>query len=198
MTHITSIGAGIFSDLSYSIDNPDLAAPSTAIEATYKGYFVTLLANGTNVTAGVNEFRRIADVREFPQMGTPPNIVNVPTFGFKTSKQVQGQADAPTFEVTINYVPSDWDTIVTNYKHGSLVGNGKLYPFRFTLLNSAPTGTWASVDSTGLGAGGIGNSQYFWMGKFEALQINPQLTDGNTAVLTISIQSDFVGPFTNT
>jgi len=197
MTHISTIGAGIYSDLAYSIDNPNVTPPTTNIETTYTGWFQTPLANGTNVGAGVHEFRRIEEIREFPQMGTPANIVNVPSFGFKTSKQVQGQADAPTFEVTINYIPSEWDTSTLAYKHGMLVGDGKLYPFRFTLLNAKPTGTYASVNVSGIGAGGVGNSQYFWCGKFEAIQVNPQLTDGNTAVLTISIQSDFVGPFTN-
>jgi len=199
MAHISSIGAGIFSDLSYSgvgAETEITAAPAT--EGDWKLAFAQEVANGTVATAGAPlEFRRIKDIREFPQMGTPPNIVNIPTYGFKTSKQVQGQADAPSFEVTLNFVPSDWVN-TANY-HGNLVGNGKLYLFRFTLLNTPSTGSTANTAYASI-AGGLGtvpNSQYFWMGKMEALQINPQLTDANTAVLTISIQSEFVGPYTS-
>jgi len=200
MTHISSIGAGIFSDLSYS--GVGAETEITAVPATEQGWkdaFAQEVSNGTVATAGAPlEFRRIKDIREFPQMGTPPNIVNIPTFGYKTSKQVQGQADAPNFEVTLNYVPVDWQN-TANY-HGNLIGNGKLYLFRFTLLNTPSTGSTANTAYASLaaGLGTVQNSQYFWMGKFEALQINPQLSDANTAVLTISIQSEFLGPYTNT
>jgi len=45
-------------------------------------------------------------------------------------------------------------------------------------------------------AGSNNNSQWYWQGKVEALLINPQLTDANTATLTISVQSEFYGAFT--
>lgn len=272
MAHITSIGAGIYSDLSYGVESENFSTPTVSVELAYKNAFAHVLNNGSAVTAATNggEFRRVVDVREFPQMGTPPNIVNVPVYGSKISRQVQGQADAPAFEVTLNYIPQDWQ-VTANY-HGFYVGDGKSYPFRFSLLNALPsdyvstdvasagtitsgttngttltvtgvTGTIAvgmglsgtaaageivrqltttdagqllgkagtylvsssltSASITGasyaganMGTGTVGNSQYFWTGKFEALQINPQLTDANQATLTISIQSDFVGPYT--
>jgi len=199
MTHISSIGAGIYSDLSYSGVSAETAITSAPTsEANWKALFAQEVANGSVATGGAPlEFRRIKDIREFPQMGTPPNIVNVPTYGYKTSKQVQGQADAPTFEVTLNYIPLDWQT-VANY-HGNLVGNGQLYAFRFALLNTPSTGSTPNTAYASLaaGLGTVQNSQYFWLGKLEALQINPQLSDANTAVLTISIQSEFVGPYTD-
>jgi len=189
MAHITSIGAGIYSDLSFSVD--ETAAKATAIATPNYTNLALLFSSlqtvgATTETAGC--YKRIENVREFPSMGTPPNIVNVPTFGFKTSKQVQGQADAPSFEVTLNYVPSDWIT-TANYL-GYYITLGRQMMFRFTLLNGVPTAYGSNAFVTQ-------NSQYFWLGKMEALQISPQLTDANQATLTISIQSDFYGAFTS-
>jgi hypothetical protein len=100
-------------------------------------------------------------------------------------------------EITINYIPSVWakGTVL-----GNLVGDGLIHAFRFSLLNSKPNG-YSSTPSATLGLGGAtaaptGNSQYFWLGKIEALLVNPQLTDATTATLTISVQSDMYGAFT--
>lgn len=189
MTHIDSIGAGIYSDLAFSVDSTfsPSSIPSTASGwAAFFGSLVTY--NSAVVTAG--SFKRITDIREFPQMGTPPNIVNVPSYGSKTSKQVQGQADAPTFEVTLNFIPEYWQQTASYL--GAYVGNGTMYPFRFALLNAVPA-NYLSTATTGMGTGGVKNTVYYWAGKLEALQINPQLTDANQATLTISIQSDFYG-----
>ena len=195
MGHITSVGAGIYSDLSISQDatNTPAACLANPIAATWAAAFATAQAVSASAsTAGM--FKRIQNVREFPQMGVPPNIVNVPKYGSKASVQVQGQADAPSFEVTLNYISDDW--ITANL--GAYVGSGNPYCFRFALLNSEPTGWASSAASIGTAkAGGtMGNSLYYWVGKMEALQINPQLTDANQATLTISIQSDFYGAFT--
>lgn len=184
MAHITSIGAGIYSDLAYNL------SPTTVTAANAQSFFAAEIANGTNMPTIATQYRRIVDVREFPQMGTPPNIVNVPVYGSKISRQVQGQADAPAFEVTINYIPDHWENVAN--KHGVLVGDGATKVFRFALLNAVPT----AYTSLAGGLGTVGNSQYFWNGKMEALQISPQLTDANQATLTISIQSDFIGPLT--
>ena len=78
---------------------------------------------------------------------------------------------------------------------GSFVGNGTQYAFRFTLLNSEPA-NYNSVETSGMGAS-ADNSQYFWIGKFEALQVTPQLSDANTATVTLSVQSEFYGAYTN-
>jgi len=196
MAHITSIGAGLFSDLSFSQaeDGASGAAACLAnpIAATFAGAFATMQAITANaVTIGL--YKRIQNIREFPQMGVPPNIVNVPKYGSKTSAQVQGQADSPTFEVVLNYVPDDW----TAAGLGQNLTAGKQHVFRFALLNTLPTTNYNSTAATGIGnAGATLNSLYYWVGKLEALQINPQLTDANQATLTISIQSDFYGAFT--
>lgn len=186
MAHISSIGAGIFSDLSVCTD---AVANTAAIAGKTEALF--------NAAFAASKHTRIQNVREFPAMGTPPNIVNVPVYGQATSQQVQGQADAPSMEITVNYVASDWADGTTL---GKLVGNGEQHCFRFLLLNSKPV----NYDTTGTPtlAGDISdgtsveNSFYYWIGKIEALVVNPQLTDANTATITISVQSDFYGAYT--
>jgi hypothetical protein len=198
MAHITSIGAGMFSDLSVAMPTTDLSAAALAAldtAAEFQALFATEI-DSIGGTKAANTFVRIKNVREFPAMGTPPNIVNVPNYGSKTSRQIQGQADAPSMEITLNYVPADWAKETGNLL-GNAVGDGITRVFRFTLMNAAPTASGATAySSTTGGIGTVQNSQYYWYGKLEALQVNPQLTDANTATITITIQSDFYGAYT--
>ncbi len=201
MGHISSIGAGVFSDLSIAIDTTEIATALAApTEANLEAAFAAELANGAAPTVAAGEFVRIKNVREFPSMGTPPNIVNVPVYGSKTSQQIQGQSDAPTIELNINYVGTDWQK-TANFL-GNMVGDGIQRLFRFTLLNTEPAGYASTVGGLGTAAGGAAgtpacqNSSYFWFGKIEALLVNPQLTDANTATVTITVQSPFYGAFT--
>jgi hypothetical protein len=201
MAHIASIGASLFSDLSIStvtvtsgvgLTPAELAALNVA--ADYFAYFKVEPTPPAYAIAATGNFVRIKNVREFPSMGTPPNIVNVPGYGSKTSQQVQGQSDAPSLEITVNYVAEDWKS---GSVLGDMVGDQVTRLFRFTLLNAEPTGTdTAKYASTAPGVGTRQNSQYFWTGKVEALQVNPQLTDATTATITFTIQSDFNGAFT--
>lgn len=198
MAHIASIGAGVFSDLSVAMPGVDftssaLSALDTAAE--YQALFATEIESQGG-TKGTNTFVRIKNVREFPAMGTPANVVNVPVYGSKTSQQIQGQSDAPSMEITLNYVPADWAAESANLL-GSAVGDGKQYVFRFTLLNSEPIGSGATkYSSTAGGIGTVQNSQFYWYGKIDALLVNPQLTDANTATLTMTIQSKMYGAYT--
>jgi len=193
MAQISSIGAGLFSDLSVCVDATDNGvAIATPNEANFKLCFANELANGAAPTVATGEFIRITNIREFPAIGTPPNIVNVPVYGQLTSQQIQGQADAPSLELSINYVGDAWQD-TANYL-GSFVGDGIQRVFRFALLNSEPTGGYASVVGQ---IGTVENSQYFWFGKIEAFQVTPQLTDANTATVTMTIQSNIYGAFTD-
>lgn len=198
MAHITSIGAGMYSDLAVATPASDLTSSALAAldsAAEFQALFATEIES-IGGTKAANTFVRIKNVREFPAMGTPPNVVNVPVYGSATSQQIQGQADAPSMEITLNYVPSDWAKEASNVL-GSMVGDGKQYVFRFALMNSESTGTGATkYASTSAGLGTVQNSQYYWIGKLEALQVTPQLTDANTATVTITIQSDFFGAYT--
>jgi len=192
MAHISSISAGMFSDLSVCVDlDQNTLAIVNPTQITLKACFANEIANGTAPGVDTGEFIRIKNVREFPSMGTPPNIVNVPVYGSKTSQQIQGQADAPSMELTLNYIGTDWQD-TANYL-GSLVGDNVQRVFRFTLMNDKPT----THASTTAGLGTVANSQYFWYGKIEAFQVNPQLTDANTATVTITVQSEFFGAYTD-
>ena len=192
MAQISSIGAGLFSDLSVCVDDTDNGvAIATPNETNFKACFAAELANGSAPTVATGEFIRITNIREFPAIGTPPNIVNVPVYGQSTSQQIQGQADAPSLELSINYVGDDWQD-TANYL-GNFVGDGIQRVFRFALLNSEPP-AYASVVGE---IGNVENSQYFWFGKIEAFQVTPQLTDANTATVTMTIQSDIFGAYTD-
>jgi hypothetical protein len=193
MAHINSIGAGMFSDMAIAVPTTPPAFNTLDTAAEFEALFANEIESAGG-TKGLDTFVRIKDVREFPSMGTPPNIVNVPVYGQRTSQQVQGQSDAPTLEITVNYVPANWadGTIL-----GDMVGDGNQYVMRFTLLNTEPTGTGATkFASTAAGLGTVPNSEYYWVGKIEALLVNPQLTDANTATVTMSLQSDFYGAYT--
>jgi len=179
MAHITSIGAGIFSAMAVNTTEiTDLTTVDTLAELVAK--FATS-----------NSFTEIKNVREFPQIGTPANIVNVPVYGQKTSSQIQGQSDSPNLELTLNYIPADW---APSSALGALVGNGKIYAFQFSMLNAKPAGLNTTAGSSGLGS--VDNSNFYFVGKIEALLVSPQLTDANQATLTLSSQGGFFGPAT--
>lgn len=195
MAHITSIGASMFSDLSVATPLADLSAAALAALDT-AAEFAALFATEIDTvggTKGTNTFTRLKNVREFPAMGTPPNVVKVPVYGSKSSQQIQGQSDSPSMEITLNYIPADWASNIL----GNMVGDGKQYVFRFSLLNSEPTGSGATkYASTSAGIGTVPNSEYYWIGKLEALQVTPQLTDATTATITLTIQSAVFGAYT--
>lgn len=192
MSHISSIGAGLFSGLAVHNNTTSLAGIDT------QGEFDALFATETD-TPAVGTFSRVKNVREFPAMGTPPNIVNVPVYGQKTSQQIQGQSDAPTMEITMNYVASLWGSSTVL---GAMVADGVQKAFRFVLMNSEPAGYSSTIAGVGTKLGGAAgvpaneNTYWYWIGKMEALLVNPQLTDANTATLTISVQSAFYGAYT--
>lgn len=199
MSHITSIGAGLFSDLAVATPLAAMtAAEFLALDnaAEFQALFTTEIASIGGVKAP-GTFCRIKNVREFPAMGTPPNVVNVPGYGSATSQQIQGQADAPSMEITLNFIAAEWAKEAGNVL-GNMVGDGKQYVFRFALMNAQPTGLTANTKyaSDVAGLGSVQNSQYYWIGKLEALQVTPQLTDANTCTITITIQSQFFGAYT--
>lgn len=171
MAHISSLGAGIYSYLDIY---DGTSTPASENAAGYAALFVT--ANSADI-------QRMPSVREFPSIGTPANIVNVPVYGQATSSQVQGQADAPSLEITVNYVPEDMLAI------HNLIGQ-EVY-FRFFMSSEACT------LATSLGATiAQPNTSFYFKGKVEAILVNPQLTDTTTATVTLSSQSDFFGPAT--
>jgi hypothetical protein len=198
MAHINALGAGMFSDLSVAHPTADIAVATLQALNTAAG-FAALFATEIPAVGGTraaNTFVRFPNIREFPSIGTPSNIVNVPRYGSKVSAQVQGQADAPNLEFTLNYTGDVWAKEVGALL-GLMVGDGILRAFRFALLKSEPTlTTTAKYASTAAGIGSVQNSHFYFLGKVEALLVNPQLTDANQATLTLSAQSDFFGAYT--
>ena len=175
MAHISSLGAGIFTYLDIFTGTIP-ASTDTAAECA------TLFVGSTPGTADATHVR-MPSVREFPSIGTPANIVNVPVYGQNTSSQVQGQADAPSLEVTVNYIANDMTAL------HALIGQQVI--FRFMMAASACT-----ADE---GAGSTlakDNTEFYFKGKIEAILVNPALTDATTATVTLSAQSDFFGPAT--
>jgi hypothetical protein len=204
MPHINSLGAAMYTDLAVATgvitSNTAVAATAPVLPADTSSIsgFAPLFADETTAIAGA--FRRVKNVRDFPSIGTPANIVNVPTYGSKTSRTIQGQADAPSLEVTINYIPSDWAKgSASGTVLGNMVGDGVSRVWRFTLLNvdsaGSTPGTKYSTDPLGLGT--VQNSQFFFYGKLESLLVNPSLTDATTATLAFSLQSEFFGAYTS-
>lgn len=213
MSHVTSIGASLFSDLAIAVGATSATAGYTSSdlltidsEATLHSYFKTEINTGAGTTLTDGKFIRITGIRSFPAIGTPPNIVKVPVYGQKTSQTIQAQADAPQLEMDLNFIPDYWASGTTL---GDMVGSGDQFLFRFVLLNSEPSPTFtdsrlgtkfASVaaGTAPKGIGVVANSVYYWIGKIEALMISPSLSDATTAKLSLSIQSQFYGAYTVT
>jgi hypothetical protein len=222
--HISSLTAVMFSDLSitnYPVTSSDwdsaFSTPSTVeaklgqlfdnksklvlIDDSIAGgvSFADLIDTTNTVVpgaaAGNAEFIRITHLKEFPALGTPANITKVPEYGSKTSKQVQGQADLPNMEVTLNYIPSLWADAIVHDEDGVArqpkVGDGKTYVFRFTLLGTEPSGYTTSEL-----AASAEHSCFYFLGKIEALEVTSSLTEAMTAKLTISVQSEIKGAYT--
>jgi len=171
MAHITSIGAGIYTYL-------DIFSGTIPVDTDTSAEYVALFA-----TANVADIDRIPSIREFPSVGTPANIVNVPVYGQATSSQVQGQADAPSLEITVNYVPEDM-LVIETLKGTTVAFRVLMSPVTLSLADSLA----ATIVTE--------NTEFYFQGKVEAILVNPQLTDATTATITLSAQTDFIGPAT--
>lgn len=175
MAHLSSLNSGIFTFLDIFTG----AIPTGTDTAAEMAALFVGTAPGTADATHI----RMPSVREFPSVGTPANIVNVPVYGQNTSSQVQGQADSPSLEVTVNYVAGDMESI------HNLIGDN--CAFRFMMAASAVTPA-EGADSTITPE----NTEFYFLGKVEAVLVNPALTDATTATVTLSAQSDFFGPAT--
>jgi len=186
MAHISDLRAGIFTYLDMYTAASGLATADT--DAEMKALFVGSGSPVVAITAdgqvtGVDTHLTFPSVREFPSIGTPANIVNVPVYGQKTTSQVQGQSDAPSLEVTVNYNANDMADL------HALVGTQ--IAFRFMMAAAACT-----LDERSQSAFTTANTSFFFKGKIEAILVNSSLTDATTATITLSAQTDFIGPST--
>ena len=161
MANISSIGSGVYTSMAY------LTAGTTSLTAA---------AADINTAFVSTDITNVTDVREFPTFGTPANIVNVPVYGQSISSQVTAQADAPTLEITLNYVPETHKTLE------ALRTSGVNHTWRIALQNDQ-----VNTDQT----------FFYFNASVASFTVTPSLSDSNQATMTLALQSDFVGPIAN-
>jgi len=183
MAHITNIGASKFTTLDYV---PNTANDSADAAATLHGLFCTSVPSTGVDETPESAVVHVGNVREFPSMGTPANIVNVPVYGQATSSQIAGQSDAPSLEFSLNYVPNE---------------HGDLEQLRKTAARLAFRVRITDADLTTNGDGIITAddadlfADFIFFGTIASFEIQPGLTDAMQATMTLTIEGDFAGPF---
>jgi len=188
MAHITSIGAAKFTTLDY-VPNTANDANSSAgdLHALFVSNSATILATETATDETVEAaVVHVGDVREFPSLGTPANIVNVPVYGQASSSQVAGQSDAPTLEFTLNYIPADHAALDALRKSNTRVC------FRVRISDAD-----ISVDANGtmLADNADKFADFYFFGTIASFEISPSLSDSLQATMALTIEGDFNGPF---
>jgi len=188
MAHITSIGASKFTSLDYV---PNTANSATSTAAALHGLFVsnssTILAaadatDETPDSAAVH----VGNIREFPSLGTPANVVNVPVYGQASSSQVSGQSDAPSLEFTVNYVPSEHSALDTLRKSATRLC------FRVRIADADITTAASGITTAD---SGDKYADFYFFGTVASFEITPSLSDSLQATLAVTIEGDFNGPF---
>lgn len=159
MAHLDAINNGIFTKLERT------SAAQTTVPADEAAW--EALTYGTE----------IGNLRELPAVGDPANIVNVPQFGRNTSIQIQGQADAPTFEFTVNWQGDNDATIAPS---------DTVYGWKMTMAEEDKS-TYEAADKF---------DTFHFLGRVVSRTVTPNLTDSRQATVTIALQSDTFGPFT--
>ena len=187
MAHITSIGAAKFTTLDYV---PTTAQNANSAISDIADLFVSNLtaAAADSVTAETPESAvvHVGNIREFPSLVTPANVVNVPVYGQAVSSQVAGQSDAPTLEFTLNYVPADHAAIEVLRKAATRLC------FRVRIADSK-----ISTDASGttLADNADKFADFYFFGTVASFEIAPSLSDSLQATMALTIEGDFNGPF---
>jgi len=185
MAHLTKISAGKFTSLAYATAG---ALSSSSSDAAVAAVFTSGVfpANDTAVEAlAATPPLAVGDVREFPAVGTPANVVNVPVYGQSTSSQVAGQSDAPTLEFTLNYVASKHAALDALRKAGTKLA------FRVRLSDSTPSTT---TDGVARNKRTDEFSDFYFLGSIASFEITTNLTDSIQASISLTVDGDFRGP----
>jgi hypothetical protein len=173
-----NIGAGTFSALAFH--NTEVNT-MPADEAGLKALF-----------AAPADFVEVPNIRDLPDnIGTPANIVKVPEYGRATTLSIGAQPDAPDLELTINYVASKW---APGTDLMDMIDKKTPTVFQLALLNAEPAGLATTTDGSGLDS--VDNTLFYFLGRMESLLVSPSREDSNTATVSLSVLSDFEGPFT--
>jgi hypothetical protein len=185
MAHLTKISAGKFTSLAYATAGAvNSASTDAAIAALFtSGTFPTTDVAVETLATAVP--LAVGDVREFPSVGTPANVVNVPVYGQSTSSQVAGQSDAPTLEFTLNYVASKHAALEALRKAGTKLA------FRVRLSDAAP-----STVTLGVARNKRTDefSDFYFLGTIASFEISTNLTDAIQATIALTVDGDFRGP----
>ena len=140
MPNINAIGAGIYTSLAYfdgTVVNGTPASGEVSRDETGAEWTVEFETR-TTPTESLGDFVQWAAaadstsfgrIREFPNLGIPANIVNVPQYGQASSSQIVGQSDPPNLDFTFNYVPAE------HYFIDDLRASGAQRLFRVRLSN---------------------------------------------------------------
>ena len=192
MAQITGVQPSLFATLSFT--DPDTVVPSTIANLGTNGAASTWTNfNTTDLfgTTSASEVTAVPHVREFPSLGTPANIVNVPVYGSTTSTQIQGQADLPSFEFTLNYVPEDHRALQAAIG----VTTNQLFRLRLTNGNNVPAN---GVQSTYTAVTNLAqHSDFYFLGYVASFEVTPSLSDAMQATMSLAVQSAIVGPLSS-
>jgi hypothetical protein len=193
MPNITSIGAGMYTSLAY-MDLPVVEGSASGVTEVGKGDTPTewtglFETTGDPWTAGANA-KNVGRIREFPNLGIPANIVNVPQYGQAVSSQIAGQSDAPSMDFTFNYVPEEHKFI------SDMRESGQLYLFRVRLSNAKQYTdvndiVLPSVDDDG---NLLEFSDFYFFGSVASFEVVPNLTDSNQLNVSLTIDGEMQGP----
>lgn len=186
MAHISNISASKFTFLDYV---PNTANSSTDAVTALADLFISNRAaiEAAHSTPETPEAAvvNVGNVREFPSMGVPANVVNVPVYGQATSSQVSGQSDAPSLDFTLNYIPADHHVLETARK------NADRMAFRVRVSDQDIT-----LDGNGIPTADatVTFDDFIFFGTIASLEVTPGLTDSLQASMTLTIEGEFVGP----
>jgi len=208
MPNISAINASIYTGLDF------LEAPVTTTLRQQAPYEWAALFEEVTDTAGtgtLNQVTATADarafgqIREFPNLGIPANVVNVPQYGQATSSQVSGQSDAPSLDFVFNYVP----TIHAFINDLRSEGTQRLMRVRLAAsegIRATDGGTNASGGTDGAGANGVTLpyfdsvdgmrefSDFYFFGSVASFEIVPALDDAMQLNITLTIDGNLFGP----
>jgi hypothetical protein len=186
MSHISSIGASKFTTLDY-VATEAAASDAATLHALFASNSTTVLATDAQ-TDEVAEAAvvHVGNIREFPSLGTPANIVNVPVYGQATSSQISGQSDAPTLEFSVNYVPSEHAALEVLRKNNTRL----CFRVRITDADVAK-----NVDGVLTADNADKFADFYFFGKVASFEISPSLSDSLQATMAVTIEGDFQGPY---
>lgn len=226
MPNISNIGAGMYTSLAYLdidvVDGDGAGNGSNVGTADGPNEICQLFEKKTNTASTVGalqEWTAMANakafgrVREFPNLGIPANVVNVPQYGQATSSQISGQSDPPSMDFTFNYVPTQHAFI------NALRENNSRRLFRVRLANgeqivatgTTTTGTNVSNGTDAIGTQGVNLpketitaatttsmvefSDFYFFGSVASFEIVPSLTDSNQLNVSLTIDGKMRGPY---